>query len=122
MAPGTGQVPCRGGANTPRRFANARLRLAAHSKNWPSVMRAGQSPKTPRPPVLRSPRVDNPAAPSARPRPVGAHTVITLPQCRLVVIKGAHKGREFVLSGEVIRVGKAADNDVVLEEETVSRV
>src|SRR5262249_15481069 len=47
---------------------------------------------------------------------------IHLAQCKLVVVKGPHRGREHVLSGDVIRVGKADDNDLVLPEETVSRV
>jgi DNA-binding NtrC family response regulator len=47
---------------------------------------------------------------------------VTLPQCKLVVVKGATRGREYVVSSDVIRVGKANDNDLVLAEETVSRV
>ncbi len=47
---------------------------------------------------------------------------IHLAQCKLVVVKGASRGKEHVLSGDVIRVGKAEDNDLVLPEETVSRV
>src|SRR5258708_37209474 len=49
-------------------------------------------------------------------------TEIHLAQCKLVVVKGATRGKEYVLSGDVIRVGKAEDNDLVLPEETVSRV
>ena len=43
-------------------------------------------------------------------------------QCKLVVLKGAQRGTEFVISGDVIRIGKAEDNDLVLRDETVSRV
>jgi DNA-binding NtrC family response regulator len=39
-----------------------------------------------------------------------------------VVIKGAQRGREYMGSADVIRVGKAHDNDLVLADETVSRV
>ena len=48
--------------------------------------------------------------------------MVQLPQCRLVVVKGRERGREYVVSSEVIRVGKASENDLVLPEETVSRV
>ncbi len=47
---------------------------------------------------------------------------IRLPQCKLVVMKGPTRGKEYVLSGDVIRVGKSDENDLVLPEETVSRV
>jgi DNA-binding NtrC family response regulator len=54
--------------------------------------------------------------------PQGHPGVIHLAQCRLVVVKGAQRGREYVGSADVIRVGKAHDNDLVLADETVSRV
>jgi transcriptional regulator with GAF, ATPase, and Fis domain len=51
---------------------------------------------------------------------------VHLSQCKLVVVKGsqggAQRGREYVISGDVIRIGKVEGNDVVLPEETVSRV
>src|SRR5258706_15789962 len=47
---------------------------------------------------------------------------VNLRKCKLVVIKGAQRGTEFVISGDVIRVGKAPENDLVLADETVSRV
>jgi DNA-binding NtrC family response regulator len=47
---------------------------------------------------------------------------VHLTQCKLVVIKGAQRGREYVISGDVIRIGKVEGNDLVLAEETVSRV
>src|SRR5262249_56125206 len=37
-------------------------------------------------------------------------------------VKGSERGREYVISSDVIRAGKAEDNDLVLREETVSRV
>jgi DNA-binding NtrC family response regulator len=46
---------------------------------------------------------------------------IPVPKCRLVVVRGRSPRREQVFVGDVIRVGKAPDNDVVLDEETVSR-
>ena len=36
--------------------------------------------------------------------------------------QGRQRGNEFVISGDVIRIGKADENDLVLPEETVSRV
>jgi transcriptional regulator with GAF, ATPase, and Fis domain len=48
---------------------------------------------------------------------------VNLRRCKLVVIKGAQRGTEFVIAGDVFRVGKAPDaNDLVLGDETVSRV
>ena len=52
---------------------------------------------------------------------LGDRPTINLTQCKLVVLKGAQRGQEFVLTGEVIRVGKAPENDIVLSEDTVSR-
>jgi transcriptional regulator with GAF, ATPase, and Fis domain len=48
---------------------------------------------------------------------------VNLRRCKLVVIKGAQRGTEFVIAGDTFRVGKAPDaNDLVLGDETVSRV
>jgi DNA-binding NtrC family response regulator len=47
---------------------------------------------------------------------------VHLSQCKLVVLTGSQRGREFVISGDVIRIGKVDENDLVLPEETVSRV
>src|ERR1043166_5601074 len=47
---------------------------------------------------------------------------VNLRRSKLVVIKGAQRGTEFVISGDVFRVGKAPENDLVLGDETVSRV
>jgi transcriptional regulator with GAF, ATPase, and Fis domain len=52
----------------------------------------------------------------------GAPRAVHLNQCKLVVLKGAQRGKEFVISGDVIRIGKVEGNDLVLPEETVSRV
>jgi transcriptional regulator with GAF, ATPase, and Fis domain len=47
---------------------------------------------------------------------------VNLRRCKLVVIKGAQRGTEFVIGSELFRVGKAPENDLVLGDETVSRV
>jgi transcriptional regulator with GAF, ATPase, and Fis domain len=48
---------------------------------------------------------------------------VNLRRCKLVVIRGAQRGTEFVIPGDVFRVGKAPEaNDLVLGDETVSRV
>src|SRR5688572_10886754 len=47
---------------------------------------------------------------------------VNLRRCKLVVIKGAQRGTELVIAGDVFRVGKAPENDLVLADETVSRV
>lgn len=51
----------------------------------------------------------------------GSSGVLHLPQCKLLVTRGPQRGREYVFSSDVIRAGKASDNDVVLADETVSR-
>jgi transcriptional regulator with GAF, ATPase, and Fis domain len=38
-----------------------------------------------------------------------------------VVLKGPERGNEHVISSDVIRVGKASENDLVITDETVSR-
>ncbi|MCA9665412.1 MAG: sigma 54-interacting transcriptional regulator [Myxococcales bacterium] len=45
-----------------------------------------------------------------------------LSQCKLVVLQGSQRGREYVISSDVIRIGKAESSDIVLPEDTVSRV
>src|SRR3954470_15749727 len=51
-----------------------------------------------------------------------AARAVHLTQCKLVVLMGRQRGKEFVISGDVIRIGKVEGNDLVLPEETVSRV
>ena len=47
---------------------------------------------------------------------------VNLRRCKLVVIKGPQRGTEYVISSDVIQVGKAPENDLVIGDETVSRV
>jgi transcriptional regulator with GAF, ATPase, and Fis domain len=47
---------------------------------------------------------------------------VNLRRCKLVIIKGPQRGTEFVIAADVIRVGKAPENDLVIADETVSRV
>jgi transcriptional regulator with GAF, ATPase, and Fis domain len=47
---------------------------------------------------------------------------VNLRRCKLVVIKGPQRGTEFVIAGDVIRVGKSTENDLAITDETVSRV
>jgi transcriptional regulator with GAF, ATPase, and Fis domain len=47
---------------------------------------------------------------------------VNLRRCKLVVIKGAQRGTEFVIASDLYRVGKAPENDLQLDDETVSRV
>src|SRR5688572_5351449 len=47
---------------------------------------------------------------------------VHLSQCKLVVVRGVERGKEFVLGGDLIRIGKSDENDILLPEETVSRV
>src|SRR5262245_23518189 len=52
----------------------------------------------------------------------GTPATVNLRRCKLVVIKGAQRGTEFVIAGDLFRVGKAPENDLQLDDETVSRV
>ncbi|WP_428261832.1 sigma 54-interacting transcriptional regulator [Haliangium sp.] len=47
---------------------------------------------------------------------------VNLRRCKLVVIKGPERGTEHVIAADVIRVGKAPENDLTVTDETVSRV
>jgi transcriptional regulator with GAF, ATPase, and Fis domain len=47
---------------------------------------------------------------------------VSLRRCKLVVLSGPERGAEHVVSADVIRVGKAPENDLVVSDETVSRV
>jgi transcriptional regulator with GAF, ATPase, and Fis domain len=47
---------------------------------------------------------------------------VNLRRCKLVVIKGPQRGSEYVISSDVLRVGKATENDLVIPDEAVSRV
>ncbi len=47
---------------------------------------------------------------------------VHLQQCKLVVVRGVERGREFIIGGDLIRIGKSDENDILLPEETVSRM
>ena len=47
---------------------------------------------------------------------------VNLRRCKLVVVRGTQRGTELVIGGDQFRVGKAPENDLHLEDETVSRV
>lgn len=42
-------------------------------------------------------------------------------KCKLVVVEGPEESREVVMDKDVVRVGSARENDLVLNDETVSR-
>jgi transcriptional regulator with GAF, ATPase, and Fis domain len=65
---------------------------------------------------------DSAQPPSTRVEGGAPNRSVHLSQSKLVVLKGAQRGREYVISGDVIRIGKVEGNDLVLPEETVSRV
>ncbi|ACY16455.1 sigma 54-interacting transcriptional regulator [Haliangium ochraceum] len=46
---------------------------------------------------------------------------VNLRRCKLVVVKGPQRGTEYLIAADRIRVGKAAGNDLVVTDETVSR-
>jgi DNA-binding NtrC family response regulator len=47
---------------------------------------------------------------------------IQLRQVKLTLMRGKERGREWIIAADAIRVGKAPENDLVLDEDTVSRV
>ncbi|HKE18139.1 MAG TPA: sigma 54-interacting transcriptional regulator [Kofleriaceae bacterium] len=52
----------------------------------------------------------------------GGPASVNLRRCKLVVLSGPERGSEHVISSDVIRVGKASENDLVVTDDTVSRV
>lgn len=44
-----------------------------------------------------------------------------VPRCHLAVLSGGDRGRELLITGDVCRIGKAPDNHLVIDDETVSR-
>lgn len=51
----------------------------------------------------------------------GGVPTVNLRKCKLVVLKGPQQGAEYIVQGEVIRVGKGSENNLVVSDETVSR-
>ncbi|MDQ3030861.1 MAG: sigma 54-interacting transcriptional regulator [Myxococcota bacterium] len=47
---------------------------------------------------------------------------LELPRCSLVILSGSQRGQERVIEGDLFRVGKSVENDLVLVDETVSRL
>jgi len=47
--------------------------------------------------------------------------VVELPRLALVVLSGEHRGSEHRMKGDMLRIGKSRENDVVLIDSTVSR-
>jgi len=52
----------------------------------------------------------------------GGPPTVNLRRCKLVVLSGPERGSEHFISSDVIRVGKASENDLVVTDDTVSRV
>ncbi len=57
----------------------------------------------------------------ARTAHVGDPRVLELSRCSLVILSGGDRGREQIIEGDVFRIGKARENQLVLADETVSR-
>jgi transcriptional regulator with GAF, ATPase, and Fis domain len=51
----------------------------------------------------------------------GPGRALTLSRCALLVLGGEQKGEQCVLEGDLLRIGKSPDNDLVLTDTTVSR-
>ncbi|MCB9595517.1 MAG: sigma 54-interacting transcriptional regulator [Sandaracinaceae bacterium] len=52
---------------------------------------------------------------------VGDPRILELPRCALVILSGDDRGREKIIEGDLFRIGKSRDNELVLQDETVSR-
>ncbi len=52
---------------------------------------------------------------------VGDPRILELPRCALVILSGEGRGREKVIEGDLFRIGKSRENELVLADETVSR-
>jgi transcriptional regulator with GAF, ATPase, and Fis domain len=48
--------------------------------------------------------------------------VVELPRCALVVLSGTQRGEERMIAGDFFRIGKSTENDLVLVDDTVSRM
>jgi DNA-binding NtrC family response regulator len=51
----------------------------------------------------------------------GSGRALSLPRCALLVLSGDQKGTRCVLDGDLLRIGKNPDNELVLVDGTVSR-
>ncbi len=51
----------------------------------------------------------------------GSQHALLLARCALQVMSGDRKGHSLAFDGDLLRIGKNADNDLVLEDSTVSR-
>ncbi len=52
---------------------------------------------------------------------VGDPRVLELPRCARVLLSGPERGREKIIEGDLFRIGKSRENQLVLADETVSR-
>jgi transcriptional regulator with GAF, ATPase, and Fis domain len=52
---------------------------------------------------------------------VGDPRVLELARCALVILSGDERGREKIIEGDLFRIGKSRENELVLQDETVSR-
>lgn len=67
---------------------------------------------------MSSPALTAPADPAA---PAERLASLEVARCHLVVLSGADRGRELLVTGDACRIGKAPDNHLVIDDETVSR-
>ncbi|MFW6050773.1 MAG: sigma 54-interacting transcriptional regulator [Myxococcota bacterium] len=58
----------------------------------------------------------------ARTDAVPGGRVVRLPRCHLVVVSGPQRGLERLVDADRFRIGKSRENDLVLDDPTVSRV
>jgi transcriptional regulator with GAF, ATPase, and Fis domain len=61
------------------------------------------------------------AGPEVRTSHVGGQKILELPRCALVVLSGPQRGQEQVIDKDLFQIGKAPQNDLVLDDQTVSR-
>ncbi len=61
------------------------------------------------------------ASPTLFLKPAGDSNRMLIQKCRLVVVSGPLTGREFIVSNEAITLGSGKNNDLVIDDVTVSR-
>ena len=48
--------------------------------------------------------------------------ILELPRCALVILSGDSRGKEKVIEGDLFRIGKSKENELVLADEAVGPV
>lgn len=66
-------------------------------------------------------KITNPATPTLMMRPSRDGSSFSIQKCKLLVVSGPLTGHEFVVNTETFTLGSGKNNDLVIEDATVSR-